>query len=128
MLHVNWALIMIIIFCDHFFSFFRSDDQDLLDDDQSNFDSQEQESQAWTEETYFWLIVFKLLLLLLYFFSSLWWCPIWSFLTPNLFFYVEARDSKQKTQKNLKNDHPERNFWIFCTKNFFWCQLISSHH
>ena len=33
-------------FCDQFFSFFRSDDQDLLDDDQSNFDSQEQESQA----------------------------------------------------------------------------------
>ena len=35
------------------------------------------------------------------------------FFDPNLFFYVEARDSKQKTQKNLKNDHPERNFWIF---------------
>ena len=32
---------------------------------------------------------------------------------PQPFFYVEARDSKQKTQKNLKNDHPERNFWIF---------------
>ena len=108
----------VIDFLDHFLSFlfFRSDDQDLLDDDQSNFDSQDQESQAWNEEHNFdWLYSNYYYY---YIFSPVCDDVPYEVFWPQTFFYVEARDSKQKTQKNLKNDHPERNFWIFLLKIF----------
>ena len=98
-----------------FSNFSRSDDQDLLDDDQSNFDSQEQESQAWKKETFDWLYSNYYY----YIFLQSVMMSHMKFFDPNLFFYVEARDSKQKTQKNLKKmTIQEEIFEFFFTKNF----------